>query len=34
MAFHEERSQWNRNRSNRVVIIGAGMVGSTYAMPC
>ena len=31
MAFHEERSQWNRNRSNRVVIIGAGMVGSTYA---
>ncbi|MBA2132503.1 L-lactate dehydrogenase [Capillibacterium thermochitinicola] len=31
MDFYGERSYWNRNRSNRVVIIGAGMVGSTYA---
>ena len=31
MHFHEELSHWNRNRYNRVVIIGAGMVGATYA---
>ena len=30
MEFHQERT-WSRNRFNRVVIIGAGMVGATYA---
>ncbi len=31
MKWNEEICYWSRNRISRVVIIGAGMVGSTYA---